>query len=87
MAAREADSPHTVDALLISMRTQLDAYMGTVATGRTIDARGVEISSQLFSLIKERVPDMRWIDAQFDAATFDGNATFTSASFERRASF
>jgi uncharacterized protein YjbI with pentapeptide repeats len=61
--------------------------MATVASTRTIDARGVEISSELFSLITESVPDMHWIDAQFDAATFDGNATFTDASFERRASF
>jgi uncharacterized protein YjbI with pentapeptide repeats len=65
----------------------LEAYLGTVATSRSIDARGVEISSELFFLVMERVPDKRWMDAQFDEAVFVGDATFTFATFVRRASF
>jgi uncharacterized protein YjbI with pentapeptide repeats len=66
---------------------QLEEYLITVGRDRSIDARGVEISSELFFRIKDLVRDNRWVDVQFDEATFLGDATFTSATFERQASF
>ena len=75
--------------LCLSHLGELDLtdYLSKVRNTRTIDARGVELSSQLLNEIFAQVPDNRWAEAAFDEAVFQADARFKSAVFEQKASF